>query len=267
MAWIRLDDDYIAHPKFLALSDRAFRLWHEGLAYCRKLMSDGAIPAGALKTFRSAQKGAIAELATPLRAGAAPLWDTVAEGYHVHDYLQWNAPKALEVSRRAASQERLKQHRLKRVADSVAERVADGAGNALRNAHSARFVRTEPDPVRGSDLLKDDRVTARSKRPIFAGQRLTVFEWMLDDCDKTLGPHAEAFDLHRFFFDLDARFVADGTVLPKRDGGAVLQAELLAECQRRGLPLHVAHGAPEADGRLSPAALQKAVAKRLGFES
>jgi uncharacterized protein YdaU (DUF1376 family) len=110
-------------------------------------------------------------------------------------------------------------------------------------------------------------LTARSKRPIFSGQRLTVFEWMFDDCDKTLGPHAEAFDLHRFFFDLDARFVADGTVVPKRDGGAVLQAELLAECQRRGLPLHLANGTPDKDARLSPAALTKAVAKRLGFES
>lgn len=86
--------------------------------------------------------------------------------------------------------------------------------------------------VRGDD--------ARSKRPIFSGQRVTVFEWMLDDCTRVLGEYLDRFDLHAWFFDLDTRAVRDGLVIPKRDGGAWLQAQLVAECQRRGLPIRLA---------------------------
>lgn len=86
--------------------------------------------------------------------------------------------------------------------------------------------------------------TARSKRPIFTGQRLTVFEWMLDDCTKTLGPLTDAFNLHAWFFALDAEIVKTAIVIPKRDGGAWFQAALLIEAQRRGLPIAVATPPP-----------------------
>ena len=79
--------------------------------------------------------------------------------------------------------------------------------------------------------------SSRSKRPIFKGQRVTVFEWMLDDCLKTLGPYADAFDLHAWFFELDAHAQQTEVVIPQRDSGAWLQQQLLAEATRRGLPI------------------------------
>lgn len=82
--------------------------------------------------------------------------------------------------------------------------------------------------------------TARSKRPIFAGQRFTAFEWQLDDICRMLGPNVEAFDIHSFFFDLDARAVASNQVIPQRDNGAWLQSQVMAEAQRRGLSIAVA---------------------------
>lgn len=88
------------------------------------------------------------------------------------------------------------------------------------------------------------QTTARSKRPIFTGQRLTVFEWMLDDCAQTLGPLTDAFDLHAWFFVLDAELVKAAVVLQKRDGGAWLQSQLVAEAHRRGLPIAIATPPP-----------------------
>ena len=79
--------------------------------------------------------------------------------------------------------------------------------------------------------------SSRSKRPIFRGQRITVFDWMLDDCLKTLGTYAEPFDLHAWFFDLDEQARRTDLVIPQRDGGAWLQQQLLAEATRRGLPI------------------------------
>jgi uncharacterized protein YdaU (DUF1376 family) len=78
---------------------------------------------------------------------------------------------------------------------------------------------------------------ARSNRPIFRGQRFAVFEWMLDDLRRMLGEHADTFDLHAWFFDLDAKAAASGLVVPQRDGGKWLQESTMAEAIRRGLPV------------------------------
>lgn len=92
-------------------------------------------------------------------------------------------------------------------------------------------------------------VTARSKRPIFTGQRLTVFEWQLDNCTKTLGPFTNDFDLHAWFGRLDGEAMRTAMVIPQRDNGAWLNARLLEECQRRGLP--VARADVPAAGKLT----------------
>lgn len=132
-----------------------------------------------------------------------------------------------------------------------------------RNAQKTRDISAKPEPSRNVAVLGSGypknvagsssasatatatasstaEGTARSKRPIFSGQRLTVFEWMLDDCIKTLGPLTEAFDLHSWFFDLDAQAALARMAIPQRDGGAWLQSQLVAEAQRRGLPIAAA---------------------------
>lgn len=84
---------------------------------------------------------------------------------------------------------------------------------------------------------KPAAVDARSKRPIFKGQRFVVFEWQLDDLRRMLGAHVEPFDLHAWFFDLDAKAAAAELAVPQRDGGKWLHDETLAEAIRRGLPV------------------------------
>jgi hypothetical protein len=59
----------------------------------------------------------------------------------------------------------------------------------------------------------------------------------LDDCVKTLGKHTDSFDLHAWFYALDASLVDSNLVLPKRDGGRWLLAELIKEAQKRRLPV------------------------------
>lgn len=110
MAWIRLDDDYINHPKFVALSHLAFRLWHEGMAYCRKSLTDGLIPHGALKSFRYAKGSAVTELCTSV-GHLQPLWEEHEFGWKVHDYLDWNAGYEEEQDEREAAKLRMRAFR------------------------------------------------------------------------------------------------------------------------------------------------------------
>jgi hypothetical protein len=71
-------------------------------------------------------------------------------------------------------------------------------------------------------------------KPVFAGQRFVVFEWMLKDLRRLLGPHSDPFDLPAFFLWLDAH--AEG-VIPQRDKGVWLHAQVLDEAKRRNLPI------------------------------
>lgn len=92
---------------------------------------------------------------------------------------------------------------------------------------------------------------ARSGRPIFTGQRLVVHEFMFDDCTKLLQEHTNDFDLHGWFDELDSALVAKGLVIGKRDGGAWLQSQLVAEAQRRGIPLAMVQPIEKVAGKLS----------------
>jgi uncharacterized protein YdaU (DUF1376 family) len=95
---------------------------------------------------------------------------------------------------------------------------------------------------------------ARSKQPIFKGQRFVVFAWMLEDLKRMLGAHAEAFDLHAWFFDLDAEAVAANVVVPQRDGGRWVQERTHAEAVRRGLPIAAPANNSKTSGNLAAAA-------------
>ena len=84
----------------------------------------------------------------------------------------------------------------------------------------------------------------RRKRPIFSGQRLVVFDWMFEDLLQILGPYADGFALDEWLLQLDQTAVRTNLVIPKRDGGTWLQAELLREVRARGLPMAGAEREP-----------------------
>jgi hypothetical protein len=94
-------------------------------------------------------------------------------------------------------------------------------------------------------------VTARSKRPIFAGQRLTVFEWMLDDLMRMLGSHADDFGLDLWFWEADTAAMKETAVVS--DWWPWLKAATQAEAQRRGLPVALLTTAGKQTSRLQAA--------------
>ena len=112
---------------------------------------------------------------------------------------------------------------------------------------------------------KNGSVNNRSKRPIFSGQRFVVFDWMLEDMMRTLGSHTDDFDLHAWFFDLDARAEKNNLVIPRNEQWPWLQTALTQEAHARGLPF--ASSAPQVVsdiGRQNIANAQGAIARIQG---
>jgi hypothetical protein len=147
--WIRLSDNYIEDEKFQALTDRAFRLWHEAMAYCRRHQTDGLIPFAIMRGFRSFSKTCEKQLSTPTREGLAPLWESIpATGYKVHNYLSWNLSKEEENNERAGAAARMRKFRAR---DEASYGVTNGATNGVTVGVTNAFV---PDRT-GTDRVVD----------------------------------------------------------------------------------------------------------------
>jgi hypothetical protein len=117
MPFIRLSDNYIDHPKIEPLSDGAFRLWHEMLAYSRRHQTDGLVPRTTLLGLRSYKSKRLDELMSDTRNGL-PIIPLIAKvdgfGFKLHDYLQWNPSKDEENDRRAEAKARMRDTRERR---------------------------------------------------------------------------------------------------------------------------------------------------------
>lgn len=89
MPYLNLDDNFADHPKVDALSDGAFRLHVAGLCYCAKNTTDGVVDRRRVARLTSTYKRT--QLSELMEVG---LWMPHADGYAIHDYLDWNKPKS-----------------------------------------------------------------------------------------------------------------------------------------------------------------------------
>jgi hypothetical protein len=80
-------------------------------------------------------------------------------------------------------------------------------------------------------------VNARSRHPVFKGRRFVVFDWMLEDLIGLLGAHADGFDLHAWFYQLDNETASFVLPADRDQRWAWLKKALVDEAQRRGLPI------------------------------
>jgi len=99
MAWI--DDRIWCHPKVADLSDSAFRVWVNGIAYAFGFYTRGTLSPGQQKLI-----GATAEISRELIS--AGLWEKNGAGIHIHD---WDAHNGTAELRRERERERLRKLR------------------------------------------------------------------------------------------------------------------------------------------------------------
>lgn len=113
MTWVRLEPDFPDHPKVVNLSDDAFRAFIAGLCYCNHYLTDGVIPAGAVKRLA---KGRLAS-----ELIGAGLWEQNGNGVVVHDFLEYQ-PTRSEVQ--AARLQKIEAGRSGGIASGIAKRKA-----------------------------------------------------------------------------------------------------------------------------------------------
>lgn len=116
MSWLRIDDNFISHPKVLEASGilgkfglgRVLTIWIQGLAYASKYATDGRISHDALARFHD-DPNVVQVACTLVKVG---LWETYNGGYQVHDYLEYNI-SAAEVERKKAEDRERKRRGLR----------------------------------------------------------------------------------------------------------------------------------------------------------
>lgn len=101
MTWVKIDDQFQDHPKFLDVSLAGVGLWVAGLAYSNRYLTDGLLTANAVRRLGGNTK-LISELV------AAGLWQPVDGGWLIHDYTDYNPPasrvQATRAKRKASGQ-------------------------------------------------------------------------------------------------------------------------------------------------------------------
>jgi hypothetical protein len=116
MAWVRIHDAALSHPKVIGLSDKAFRLWVWGLSHSQQHLTDGLIES---HTVPIRLRRASADLVTNR------LWEAHDRGFSVHDYLDWNDSRETVMKKRNALQQRVTDFRVKRAMTSGVGKSTD----------------------------------------------------------------------------------------------------------------------------------------------
>jgi hypothetical protein len=108
MAYLRISDDAMDHPKLLQLKDGAFRFWFSANCWCQKHLTDGRILKTSAPHIPHHKANRIRELI------AAGLWREDRDAYVVHDFLVHNDSKEHVEERRRRKTERMASWRERR---------------------------------------------------------------------------------------------------------------------------------------------------------
>jgi len=136
MTWIRVDDHFADHPKVMALGkDRlsGLGLWHVAASYTARHLTDGFVPRSALIL-----QGPAALTEKMVGVGLFVLCDG---GYRLHDWLDYNPPRAKILSDRQAAKDRM-----------ASGRVREKPSNS---SVELRAPRTHAPPVSVSTILSE----------------------------------------------------------------------------------------------------------------
>lgn len=141
MGWVRLDDNFADHPKIIALSDSAFRLFITGLCYSNRQLTDGIIP------YRMVQAW-VGE--NPMKPSDEledqDLWARVESGFLILSYAEYQPTRDQVEKKREQVKERLNRYR-----ETQKKRVSNAYQVRSGNANETPPP-TQPNPTQPTTL-------------------------------------------------------------------------------------------------------------------
>lgn len=106
MSWIKLDDQWMDHPKIIRAGRDARDIWLASITWCAKHLTDGYFPTELLPSLAVMAGVDVANCQTFARTLLdLCLWDATDDGYIVHDYLDYNPTKEQTETNRIARSE------------------------------------------------------------------------------------------------------------------------------------------------------------------
>lgn len=115
MGWAKIDHGFFRHPKVVSIGKDAKFMYIAALCYCGENMTDGVIPAAALRLL-----GAELDIKNPARAAReladSGLWKARNDGgFEVNDYLDYNESSSERKAKQEAAKERMQRSRSQNV--------------------------------------------------------------------------------------------------------------------------------------------------------
>lgn len=106
MPWIKLDDQWMNHPKILRAGRDARDMWLASITWCATYLTDGVFPAGLIPTLAAMAGIDVANCQTFARTLLdVCLWECQDGVYSVHDYLDYNPTKEQSLATSEARRE------------------------------------------------------------------------------------------------------------------------------------------------------------------
>lgn len=184
MPFCRFEPTLHSHPKLVALSDQAFRVWACSVSFSLANLTDGALPD--MQTARNPLRLSLGMTPRSFQKVAqelitAGLWEANGRGLRVHDYEDYQPSKREVEDEREANRERARRWREKRGANVVSNDVStDQVTKPVRPS-----VRTSPPyPPKGGVARRREDEVPYQQPPRFKGR--------CEECDaSSVSAHAD----------------------------------------------------------------------------
>lgn len=168
MGWAKIDHSFFRHPKVVSVGKDAKFLYIAALCYCGENMTDGVVPAAALRVL-----GAEIDIKNPARAArelvASGLWIARNDAeFHVNDYLAYNESSDERKAKQEAARGRMQRTRSQNVRANNERSSGEvrELEEEVEEETEKEHTNTAPDGAGASDSSGDQNDEAsKPKRP------------------------------------------------------------------------------------------------------
>ena len=119
MGWVRVDDNFADHPKIIALSDKAFRLFITGLCYSNRQLTDGVIPYQIVSAWVGDDPFKPSD-----ELEDQNLWERVDKGFAIRSYTEYQPTREKVNKKRDEAKERLRKFRDKQNSNETEKKLS-----------------------------------------------------------------------------------------------------------------------------------------------